>query len=66
MKEHVGMQCPNCLDIIFSEYTHDFKECKCGDCFVDGGYDYCRVGFKEIVPKPVKRHTDGTLEVIND
>lgn len=31
-----------CGDIIESEYTHDFKMCKCGAVGVDGGHDYLR------------------------
>ena len=28
--------------IIESEYRHDYKECSCGACAVDGGHDYLR------------------------
>ena len=37
-------QCGLCKDIIESTYRHDFKECKCGAIFVDGGKDYLRRG----------------------
>lgn len=46
-KEGLGIQCLNCKEKIFSNYRHDFKYCKCGDCFVDGGFDYLRCGFKD-------------------
>lgn len=37
-----GSFCPNCHSIIFSLYRHDYNECKCGECMVDGGFDYTR------------------------
>lgn len=39
------IQCLFCFDIIESSYTHDFVECSCGSCFVDGGKAYQRRGF---------------------
>ena len=41
------IQCKLCGDIIESTYCHDYVECKCGACFVDGGHQYLRRGFKE-------------------
>ena len=38
------IKCKKCGDIIESKYRHDFKECKCGSIFIDGGQDYCRIG----------------------
>lgn len=40
------IQCTNCKDIIESEYTHDFKWCKCGTVAVDGGLSYAKRSFK--------------------
>lgn len=40
------IRCNHCGDEIESEYTHDFKECSCGACSVDGGHSYFRRGFK--------------------
>lgn len=37
-------KCKLCGDIIVSEYRHDFRYCKCGEIFVDGGKDYLRRG----------------------
>jgi hypothetical protein len=37
-------QCKICEDIIESTHVHDFRECKCGAIFVDGGKDYLRRG----------------------
>ena len=38
------IKCLKCGDIIESKYTHDWVQCSCGACFVDGGHDYMRVG----------------------
>jgi hypothetical protein len=40
-----AIKCKACLDVIESTHRHDFKYCKCGSVFVDGGLDYCRYGF---------------------
>ena len=37
-------KCMKCGDIIESRHRHDFKYCKCGTIFIDGGYDYLRCG----------------------
>ena len=42
-----AIQCNLCGDIIESTYRHDFVECSCKACFVDGGHDYQRIGFAE-------------------
>jgi hypothetical protein len=39
-----AIKCLLCGDIIESKHRHDFRQCKCGACFVDGGLDYCRMG----------------------
>jgi hypothetical protein len=44
IKKHLIIQCKLCKDIIKSNYRHDFKYCKCGAIFIDGGYDYTRLG----------------------
>jgi hypothetical protein len=41
------VKCKSCQDIIESTYTHDFKYCKCGSIFVDGGTEYLRMGWPE-------------------
>lgn len=46
-----GLQCPKCRDIIFSEHRHDFRRCKCGAIFVDGGKDYLRYGWDNGIEK---------------
>jgi len=42
-----AIQCNLCGDIIESKSVHDYVECSCGACYVDGGHDYQRIGFKE-------------------
>lgn len=40
--------CPECKDIIFSRTRHDCRGCSCGDTFIDGGFDYVKVGAKNL------------------
>lgn len=42
-----AVKCLGCGDVIYSRATHDFHYCSCGKTFVDGGFDYLRVGFSE-------------------
>lgn len=42
-----AIQCKLCGEIIESTYRHDFVQCKCGACAVDGGHDYLRRCYKE-------------------
>ena len=42
------IKCNECLDIIESKHTHDFKWCKCGTVAVDGGKSYLkRCGYQQ-------------------
>ena len=41
------IQCNNCGDTIESQYRHDYVQCKCGECAVDGGHDYLRRSFRD-------------------
>lgn len=41
-----GVRCSACQEEIFSNHRHDFVGCKCGRTFVDGGWDYLRVGYQ--------------------
>lgn len=45
-----AVQCPLCKEIIESKYRWDFVRCGCGNCFVDGGLDYIRIGFEHQPP----------------
>ena len=42
-----AIRCNICGDEIESKYRHDYVECKCGACAVDGEHDYLRRCFKE-------------------
>jgi len=37
------IKCPTCGKLLHSLHRHDFQQCECGT-YVDGGYDYMRVG----------------------
>lgn len=39
-----GIKCKKCKDTIYSRATHDFRECSCKEIFIDGGFDYMRIG----------------------
>ena len=41
------IRCNTCGDTIESTFRHDFKYCKCGRVFVDGGHDYLRRGYTD-------------------
>ena len=41
-----AIKCKHCGDVIESKLRHDFVWCSCESCFVDGGHDYLRRGFK--------------------
>lgn len=45
---HNRIRCKKCGDIIESMSVHDFKRCKCGNCFVDGGHEYYRAGAENL------------------
>lgn len=46
MKTSMPSYLANCCgEILDSEFTHNFKRCKCGRSYVDGGDSYSRVGF---------------------
>ena len=42
-----AIQCKLCGEIIESTDRHDYVECKCGACAVDGGHSYLRRSYKE-------------------
>jgi hypothetical protein len=41
-------QCKLCKDIVESRHRRDFKWCKCGQMYVDGGLEYLRRGAKNL------------------
>lgn len=38
-------KCRACGDVVESRHRHDWKQCFCGEMFVDGGKDYLRRGY---------------------
>jgi hypothetical protein len=45
------LKCKKCGDVIESKYGHDYKYCKCGSIFIDGGLEYGRYGWPSGDPK---------------
>ena len=43
-------QCPKCLAVIISGYTHDYHPCPCKEIAIDGGRSYLRMAFAKKVP----------------
>ena len=43
-----AVKCPQCGDIIYSRATHDFHYCSCNNVFIDGGFEYSRIGAKDL------------------
>lgn len=39
-------RCLDCGDTVESKSRHDFRACRCGGVFVDGGLSYVRRGFR--------------------
>ena len=42
-----AIQCKLCGNVIESTSRHNYVECTCGLCSVDGGYDYLRRSYEE-------------------
>ena len=40
-----AIRCKRCKEVIISTHRHDFRQCTCGQVFVDGGKDYKRRGY---------------------
>lgn len=45
----IGLWCPVCGDVIYSVNRHDYRECECQSCFIDGGKDYTRCNPEGVV-----------------
>lgn len=57
-----AIQCPKCLDIIYSRARHDFHYCGCGEVAVDGGFDYLKMSFKKTKPVPFQLAVDASCK----
>lgn len=44
-----AIRCKLCGEVIESTDRHNYVECKCGACAVDGGHDYLRRTERETV-----------------
>ena len=64
--EIVGYKCPSCNDFVFSRARHDCRSCTCGAIYVDGGFDYRRIGFRDKVPSPIKVDLNITQQELYD
>lgn len=42
-----AIKCLGCKDTIYSRARHDWHQCSCGKTFIDGGFDYARIGWDE-------------------
>ena len=51
--EILGYKCRECRDIVYSRARHDCRSCSCGNIFVDGGFDYTRIGYNKVPPNKV-------------
>ena len=58
VKIKVGVSCPACSDEIFSFYRNDFRRCKCGKVFIDGGEEMPRFGAESPV------HIEDVFQVV--
>lgn len=61
------IKCKFCGDEIESEYTHDFKWCKCGRVYIDGGHEYLKRGFQtpiDYIDLSVVESSDGGEESV--
>ena len=62
-----AIKCSKCKDIIFSRTRHDCRGCTCGEVYIDGGFDYKRVGFKgEKSPENVLINVKATQKELYD
>ena len=51
-----AIECPKCGYIIYSRARHDFRECACGSCHIDGGFDYMKAGAPTEMIDHIKSH----------
>lgn len=44
--------CPTCYFGIYSRAHHDYHHCPCGNISIDGGFDYCHIGWEPNISRP--------------
>lgn len=59
------IKCLICGDIIDSKYRYNLVSCKCENCYIDGGNDYCHFGGKDF-NKILLIFNDGTEIIASD
>ena len=62
----VAIKCPNCGETIYSRARHDFRTCFCGNCSIDGGFDYIKVSAKNGLPNTFKVEVNATKQQLYD
>jgi hypothetical protein len=62
-----AIRCPTCGDTIYSRARHDLRSCTCGEIYIDGGFDYIRIGWQTgAPPEPFKLTIDATKKQLFD
>ena len=61
-----AFECPKCSAVVFSRTRHDYRRCPCGTIAVDGGLEYTRVVWKDVLPESHKIEVDATREQLYD
>ncbi len=59
------IKCLICGDIIESKQRHNLVNCRCENCYIDGGQDYLHFGGKDF-NKILIIFDDGTEIIAND
>lgn len=52
------IQCILCQEVIESKHCHDFKQCKCENCFVDGGTECLHRGGSQLTYYELSEYYD--------
>ena len=59
--------CPSCKHGVFSRALHDMRYCSCGEIAVDGGFNYLRMAFGDVLPKTSRHRIAATKQqLFND
>jgi len=60
-----AVRCKHCKDTIYSRARHDFRFCTCGKVFIDGGFEYIRIG-GDIEAPLIEVEVDATQKELYD